>query len=133
MLEHLHFSYSGFAAGCTDIDIAVKNGIVTAKVVSIVNPDEIAPIHLSKKASQKWLAALDELKVTKWLAYYAPIGAMVLDGVQWSLDVKYEGKRCRHIQGDNAFPSDWYYFLFTFANIIVLYQNWLKFDLELAQ
>jgi len=111
VLEHLHFSYGGFAAGCTDIDITVKNGTVLAKVVSIVNPDEIAPIHLSKKASQKWLATLDELKVTKWRAYYAPIGAMVLDGIQWSLDVKYEGKRCRHIQGDNAFPSDWYYFL----------------------
>ena len=40
-----------------------------------------------------------------------PVGAMILDGIQWSLDVKYEGKRCRHIQGSNAFPNDWYYFL----------------------
>ena len=88
MLEHLHFSYGGFAAGCTDIDITVKNGTVIAKVVSIANPDEIAPIHLSKKASQKWLAALDELKVTKWRAYYAPIGAMVLDGIQWMSSMK---------------------------------------------
>lgn len=111
MLESLHFSYGGFDAGCTDIDITVKKGMVTAKVASIVNPDKIAPIHLSKKASQKWLAALDELKVTRWRAYYAPVGAMVLDGIQWSLDVKYEGKRCRHIHGDNAFPNDWYYFL----------------------
>lgn len=85
--------------------------MVTAKVASIVNPDEIAPIHLSKKVSQKWLAALDELKVTRWRAYYAPVGAIVLDGIQWSLDVKYEGKSCRHIHGDNAFPNDWYYLL----------------------
>lgn len=111
MLESLRFSYGGFDAGCTDIDITVKKGMVTAKAASIVNPDKIAPIHLNKKASQKWLAALDELNVTRWRAYYAPVGAIVLDGIQWSLDVKYEGKRCRHIHGDNAFPNDWYYLL----------------------
>lgn len=93
MLEHLHFSYGGFAAGCTDIDITVKNGIVTAKVASIVNPDEIAPIHLSKKASQKWLAALDELKVTKWRAYYVPAGAMVLDGIQCPFPCLFQRKK----------------------------------------
>ena len=72
MLEHLHFNYGGFIAGYTDIGITVKNGTVIARVASIINPDEIPPIRLSKKASQKWLAALDELKVTRWRACYAP-------------------------------------------------------------
>ena len=111
MLEHLHFCYGGFIGGYTDIDIKVKNGTVLANVTPAVNSDKIEPIHLSKKASQKWLAALDDLEITKWRTHYAAIGIMVFDGIQWKLAVKYEGKRCRRIQGNNAFPIDWYRFL----------------------
>ncbi len=32
---------------------------------------------------------------------------MVCDGTQWQIDYKEEGKRCRHIYGDNAYPDNW--------------------------
>ena len=69
-----------------------------------VMPDEVlievAP--LPKEWEEFW-KTIDELKVWNWDKEYINQG--IMDGTQWELKIKRQGKRRRRIFGSNAYPE----------------------------
>jgi len=106
MLEELKFSIGGME-GWTTVDVKVENGIVHYITENAFCGQE-EETKLNMTDSKLFLQKIEELKIGKWKAKYQPPEEIIIcDGTQWQIDYKEEGKRCRHIHGDNAYPDNW--------------------------
>ncbi len=110
MLEFLKFNIGGYCGftyveaiqrnNCIDIQVDIVPGFVSERVM-----------HLSLQESKEWSSELEAVSIGKWRAKYDLGDMRVFDGIQWELEYKECGKRCRHISGDNAYPDNWLDFL----------------------
>ena len=106
MLEELKFSIGGME-GWTTVDVKVEKGIVHY-VTDNLFCGQGEETKLNKADSKLFLQKIEDLKIGKWRAKYQPPEEIVIcDGTQWQIDYKEEGKRCKHIYGDNAYPDNW--------------------------
>ena len=109
LLEYLILSIGTFSGSGKKVEITVDNGCVSAKSFEVSNPEQQDIKKLSRKKSKVWLEELESIGINRWKPrYHTPY---ILDGTQWELEYKYDGKRCRHISGCNAFPENWDDFL----------------------
>jgi hypothetical protein len=60
------------------------------------------PLSISNESWKSFWSAVEKANVWNWAAEY--MNDMVLDGTQWSLEIKYGGKYIR-CEGSNAFPG----------------------------
>lgn len=104
MLEELKFSIGGME-GWTTVDVKVEKEKVHY-VTENLFCGQGEETKLNKADSNLFLQKIEELKIGKWKAKYCP-EMRICDGTQWQIDYKEEGKRCRHIYGDNAYPDNW--------------------------
>lgn len=112
MLEYLEFQIGGFGDLGVKLSIHNKDGKVICNGGSPFWDDEqFETVHLAKKKSAAFLDKMESLHINRWKASYSPIGYIVMDGTQWELEYKEQGKRCRHISGDNAYPDNWNVFI----------------------
>lgn len=106
MLEELKFSIGGME-GWTTVNVKVEKGIihyVTDNLLCGAGEET----KLKKADSKLILQMIEDLNIGKWKAKYQPPEEfMVCDGTQWQIDYKEEGKHCKHIYGDNAYPDNW--------------------------
>lgn len=110
MLKSLKLNLGGFFAMPIQVVIEVlKDGIITR-----VSSDRLAlPDHADlrpKPWMEDWLEKMDQLDFSAWEDEYSSEG-LVLDGIQWFLQVEEEGRPARRISGDNAYPEEWNEFL----------------------
>ncbi|HZJ75704.1 MAG TPA: hypothetical protein VFD25_03860 [Clostridia bacterium] len=107
MLEYLKFSYSnskakiGFSAYVENGELKLQKGFSDS--------EEINSCPVSDKECKTWLENLQILHPEKWQAKYMP--EIESDNGKWSIDYKRDGKRCRHIKGEGAYPDNWSEFL----------------------
>ena len=82
------------------------------------------PKTLSKKETSLWLNQLDSLKINTWKSNYRlPQGIVICDGESWELKYKQADKRCRHISGDNAYPTCWGRFIDVMDIVVPMIDN----------
>lgn len=106
MLEYLKFRMGGYL-GETSVNVRVENGRLFYRVG--FQPQRKAGtlnMRVPKNFGAVWLARLDGLNIGSWRSRYESEHDLC-DGAQWSLEYKKEGRRCRHISGDNAYPPNW--------------------------
>ena len=69
-----------------------------------VRPDEVLNVTTpSKKDWEEFWLTVDALKVWSWEKEY--INSDIIDGTEWELRIKREGRRRRRIYGLNAYPQ----------------------------
>ena len=108
-IETLSFSIGGFHAGWEQI-IWHENKLQHQFFQHIypehikIPPDKIysETVPLEKDWEIFW-KEVDKLKVWSWKKDYLNEG--MLDGTQWELEIKIEGKRRRKMYGSNAYPK----------------------------
>jgi len=106
MLERLEFSIGGIFTGYKTVTIWTQDETMYVTY----RGDRREPDHVYSKAvtalkRQKLEDRLEKIKINSWKkAYEDP---SVLDGTQWELAYKEQGKRRRHISGSNAYPENW--------------------------
>ena len=110
MLKFLKLDLGGFFAKPIQVEIQLlKDGMVTR-----VSSDRLAlPDHTVLRPMPRmndWLERMEQLNLSSWEDEYSPEG-IVLDGIQWFLEVEEEGGPTRKISGDNAYPEEWMDFL----------------------
>lgn len=106
VLEYLKFQM-WVCLGKTLVDASVKNGNVFYRVCSYPRYEADAlSVRVPKKIGEAWLSRLERLNIGSWRSRYESEHDLC-DGAQWSLEYKKEGRRCRHISGDNAYPPNW--------------------------
>ena len=59
---------------------------------------------------------LSKLKIDGWKKEFVDPG--ILDGTQWELEYKEQGKRCRHIYGSNDYPECWNDFIEAIGDVV---------------
>lgn len=106
MLERLEFSIGGIFTGYKTVTIWTQDETMYVTY----RGDRTDRNHEYSKAvtalkRQKLEDRLETLKINSWKkAYEDP---STLDGTEWELEYKEQGKRCRHISGCNAYPENW--------------------------
>lgn len=110
MLEYLILVLAPFAQGETRVQVRVYDGSVEVTVDSLIYPKENGVVWLEEQTAQRWLKALEDLRISGWRSSYQREES-ALDALSWSLEYKQAGKRCRHIGGQSAYPPNWLDFL----------------------
>lgn len=106
MLEELKFSIGGME-GWTKVTVKVEDDIVHYAVDSLMG-GITSEKKLRKAVSKIFLQKIEGVQINRWKSkYQPPEEIMICDGIQWELDYKEVGKRCKHIYGDNAYPVNW--------------------------
>jgi len=59
---------------------------------------------------------ISQLKINGWKKEFVDSG--ILDGTQWELEYKEQGKRCRHIYGSNDYPECWNNFIEAIGDVV---------------
>lgn len=106
MIEQLKFSYSNLKAKIS-FSAYVENGEL--KLKKSLACEEINSCPISDRECRVWLENLQNLHIEKWQTKY--ITEIKPDNGKWSIDYKRDGKRCRHIKGEGAYPDNWNEFL----------------------
>lgn len=110
MLEKLTFEIGGFFSGYKQIKIWVENGVAYKSIkMSFCDPGHESVEEIPKEQFERLEKKLAELSIGSWRKEYVDPG--VLDGTQWELEYKEQGKRCRHICGSNDYPGSWKAFI----------------------
>ena len=105
----LNFSIGGFGRGYERI-IWQDNKLHHELFYDIYPEDrEVVPDEVLKETTplpkdwEEFWHAVDELKVWNWDKEY--FNKHIMDGTQWELKIKRQGKRRRKIFGSNAYPK----------------------------
>lgn len=107
MKRQLKFTIGGFFDGYKTVEIIIKGGEVSYKIlrIGLLNVDK--KISSAAEVPKAWLNELDALQIFSWKENYS---ADVLDGTQWELTFK-DGKKIYHGHGTNAYPENFERFL----------------------
>ena len=97
--EVLSFSIGGFSEDYEKI-IWKNDKLYHFFDISFLEEDFIIP---SEKDWEDFWKTVDKLKVWSWDKEYN--NDDILDGTQWELEIKREGRRKRRIFGSNAYPK----------------------------
>ena len=105
MIEKIIFEIGGFFSGYKQVKIWAEDGKVLKAYKGDFNdldneytgelPEEIKVVE----------RRLSQLKINRRKKELVDSG--ILDGTQWELEYKEQGKRCRHIYGSNDYPECW--------------------------
>lgn len=109
MLEYLIFTLNPPFQGELRVQVRVYDGSVQVTVESEDYPAENGDTWLEGEAAQRFLQALQNVRISGWRSAYAEDGPQ--DGMTWSIEYKQAGKHCRTISGRNAGPENWLDFL----------------------
>ena len=111
-LTYKHRTARGF--GGVEIEIWKKDGKLYynknnfALSANLDNSAENVESSVSIEEFEKKLAAL---KIEEWEEMSVPQDVMVLDGSDWTVKVKYRGKKVVKREGENAYPANWNKFI----------------------
>lgn len=98
-----------------DIEIWVKDGkLFYNKKNMLLRPDcsNYAMDAESSLSIEEFEKKLASLKIEEWVDVCTPPkGICVLDGSDWSVKVKYEGRNAIKKEGENAYPDNWNKFI----------------------
>ena len=122
--EILNFSIGGFSGGYEKL-IWKNEKLYHFFEGSFLNEDFIIP---SAKDWDEFWETVDKLKVWSWEKDY--FNEDVLDGTQWELMIKREGKRKRRIFGSNAYPKPKGTFISFIKALNKLSKNQIEFEEE---
>ena len=103
----IRFSVGGYFGGYTDIDIKKTNNGAVAIVSQF--PCKKEPIPERQITALRWMRLVNrlysELFLHEWKKSYENL--YILDGEQWSLEIKLTNRRKRTYEGSNAYPPYW--------------------------
>ena len=100
MLEYLIFTLNPPFQGELRVQVRVYDGSVQVTVESEDYPAENGDTWLEGEAAQRFLQALQNVRISGWRSAYAEDGPQ--DGMTWSIEYKQAGKHCRTISGRNG-------------------------------
>ena len=109
MLEYLYYQIGGYFEGSRILTVCNQKGCLVLDHYLLLrrSTGDTRP-HFrdvwSEERSTRWLKRLEELHCEEWQDHY---DADILDGTQWELRYKYDGKSERCISGSNAYPENW--------------------------
>lgn len=107
----IEFSIGGYFQGHTQIKITKnENGAIVHVEPFILPPIEELSDYDDKQISEdKWNEIVsqlyDNIRIHNWKTDYTDIH--VLDGTQWSLEIKLKGRKKQTYSGSNAYPPNW--------------------------
>ncbi len=120
IVTSVELSVGGFFGGWTEITVKKNDegAFVNISSTRLIAPDEeFVPDHQISAA--KWDELLDTLYgrmyLHEWKKKYVDLG--VLDGTQWTLQVKMIGGRKRTYEGSNDYPPYWRTLLNVFKEV----------------
>lgn len=111
ILENIFFFIGGFEGDNHFIDISLAFGsyVLTYRHLLPFNSKNLSAnnaIEITKKLSEEEVAYLQgiitKLYICEWPA--SSIDSDILDGTQWSMEIKYQGRRKIKKHGSNKFP-----------------------------
>lgn len=106
MLEFLEFNLGGYCS-FTNVVATQRDNCIDFEIDTVPVLASEGIMHLSLQEIQQWYSELEVLSIGKWKAKYNLGDMRVFEGIQWNLEYKVVGKRCRHISGDNVYPDNW--------------------------
>ena len=100
MLEYMKYSSCGFL-GEETLEIQKEGEKYTVRFQKRLSLDwqVFENIDLAE-----WAGKLEGLQINKWKKVYDE--SCIISEKYWKLDYKTEGKRCRHIGGNNDYPDN---------------------------
>lgn len=108
MVEAITFEVGGFFQGRTIVSIKknpkgalVRVGQFPHKIDGPVEDRQITPLRWMRLVNKLY----NELYINEWKKSYEDPN--VLDGTQWELEIKLNGRRKRTYSGSNAYPPYW--------------------------
>lgn len=107
IVESITFTLGGFHEGHTEVTITKKeNGARVSVEQFPFALDGLEDRHITHARWQKIVNTLySQLYLHEWKKKY--VDPLVLDGTQWSLDIKLTNGRNRHYYGSNLYPPYW--------------------------
>ena len=73
------------------------------------NADLTENIELGENECNNFIKDIEECRINTWNGDYYNLN--ILDGLQWRLEIKYEGGEIISKSGSNAYPENWNQFL----------------------
>lgn len=117
MIEKIIFEIGGFFSGYKQVKIWAEDGKVLKAYKGDFNDlDNEYAVELQEEETKVLERRLSQLKINGWKKEFVDSG--ILDGTQWELEYKEQGKRCRHIYGSNDYPECWNDFIEAIGDVV---------------
>lgn len=105
MIEKIIFEIGGFFSGYKQVKIWAEDGKVLKAYKGDFNDLDNEYTGELQEEIKVLERRLSQLKINRRKKELVDSG--ILDGTQWELEYKEQGKRCRHIYGSNDYPECW--------------------------
>ena len=105
MIEKIIFEIGGFFSGYKQVKIWAEDGKVLKAYKGDFNDLDKEYTGELQEEIKVLERRLSQLKINRRKKELVDSG--ILDGTQWELEYKEQGKRCRHIYGSNDYPECW--------------------------
>ena len=105
MIEKIIFEIGGFFSGYKKVKIWAEYGKVLKAYKGDFNDLDNEYTGELQEEIKVLERRLSQLKINRRKKELVDSG--ILDGTQWELEYKEQGKRCRHIYGSNDYPECW--------------------------
>lgn len=105
MIEKIIFEIDGFFSGYKQVKIWAEDGKVLKAYKGDFNDLDNEYTGELQEEIKVLERRLSQLKINRRKKELVDSG--ILDGTQWELEYKEQGKRCRHIYGSNDYPECW--------------------------
>lgn len=105
MIEKIIFEIGGFFSGYKQVKIWAEDGKVLKAYKGDFNDLDNEYTGELQEEIKVLERRLSQLKINRRKKELVDSG--ILDGTQWELEYKEQGKRCRHIYGSNDYLECW--------------------------
>ena len=105
MIEKIIFEIGEFFSGYKQVKIWAEDGKVLKAYKGDFNDLDNEYTGELQEEIKVLERRLSQLKINRRKKELVDSG--ILDGTQWELEYKEQGKRCRHIYGSNDYPECW--------------------------
>lgn len=117
MIEKIVFEIGGFFSGYKQVKIwAEDEKVFKAYNGDFNDSDNEYAVEFQEEEIKVLEGRLSQLKINGWKREY--VDSEILDGIQWELEYKEQGKRCIHIYGSNDYPECWNDFMEALGEVI---------------